>query len=114
MSPLYLSISHVVNLQLGRGGLDENGQAANNRVVNGYGLAAPHDSAGVRQWGDASVLGMGGPFPEKKEGNKRSGASRRRKAKMYQSLNAMVQVSECKGAGECNAMVQVNAMQWCR
>jgi len=33
---------------------------------------------------------------EKREGtgSKRSGASRRRKAKMYQSLNAMVQVSK--------------------
>lgn len=57
------------------------------------GPASPGLAAGMGAGaGWPGACGMG--LAEKREGagNKRSGASRRRKAKMYQSLNAMVQV----------------------
>jgi len=57
------------------------GPRATNFGVVGTGSGSPGG------WGPGAGLGV----VEKKEGNKRSGASRRRKAKMYQSLNAMVQ-----------------------
>ena len=59
------------------------------------GTTSPNLAAGMGAgagWPGGGGYGMG--LAEKREGagNKRSGASRRRKAKMYQSLNAMVQV----------------------